>query len=71
MQLKPEQWAYESFVIAKNTTYPSLFKSVEVDQDYVDLAFRTSRKRVALGGLRLANIVSQIYTNATEIFNEI
>jgi hypothetical protein len=71
MQLQPEVWAYESFVVAKNTTYPALLKSVEVDQQYVDLTFNTSKKRVVLGGLRLANIVSKIYTNATGIVNEL
>lgn len=71
MQLQPSHWAYESFEIAKNTTYPKLFKSVEVDQEYVDLTFNTSKKRIVLGGLRLANLVTQIYTNTTGLLSEL
>ena len=60
-ELDPSVWAYESFRIAQNTTYPPMFTSNEITPEYQKLTTEASRKRVALAGFRLANLVISIY----------
>jgi hypothetical protein len=54
---EPAEWAYESFRVAMNTTYPHMMGSQQANKEYVDLSYWTARKRVTLGGLRLASIL--------------
>lgn len=68
--IKPEEWAYESFEVSKNTTYPHMIKTTQADEQYVDLTFQTCKKRVVLGGLRLANLVISIYSNSSQMIKE-
>lgn len=58
----PSVWTRESFNEARsNAVYGPLFDSNVVTQDYVNKAYALCRKKVVLGGLRLANILKEIY----------
>lgn len=67
--LDPSVWAMESFRIAQNTTYPPMFDSNQITADYQKLTYETCRKRVALAGYRLANLVIDIYEKNTQPFD--
>lgn len=62
----PSEWAMESFRVAVNTTYPTLLHSNSATPEYVELSYWTARKRVVLGGLRLASIIQEIFTNKVD-----
>lgn len=44
-----------------NTTYPFLENTNQITEEYIKLTYDTSRKRITLGGYRLANLVISIY----------
>ena len=69
-EIKPEVWALESFRVAQNTTYPHMLTTTDADPAYVTLTFETCKKRVVLGGLRLFNLVMNIYSNSTQLSEE-
>lgn len=41
-----------------------MFTSNKITQEYSDLAYETSKKRITLAGYRLANIAINIYEKA-------
>ena len=47
-----------------------MMKTNEAGEEYTQLAYETSKKRITLAGYRLANCISQIY-NKTEKTNDI
>lgn len=57
-------WAHESFEFARNVTYPHFLTTNKVTEEYVALAYETCKKRIALAGYRLANLVIDIYEKA-------
>lgn len=63
-ELNPMVWAYESFEFARNVTYPHFLTTNKVTEEYVALAYETCKKRIALAGYRLANLVIDIYEKA-------
>jgi hypothetical protein len=54
-------WAQESFLIAQNTTYPFIATTNKLTDDYINLTYETSKKRITLAGFRLANYIKDIY----------
>ena len=62
--IDPAVWAQESFRIAQNITYPHIFKTNQLDEEYTTLAYETSRKRITLAGYRLAHWIVDIYKKA-------
>ena len=63
--LDPSVWAMESLRFAQNTTYPFVENTNKVDEQYSQLAYETSKKRVVLAGYRIANLVIAIYEKAS------
>lgn len=59
--IEPMNWAMESYRFAQNTTYPPMFTSNKISQQYSDLAYETAKNRVTLAGYRIANLVMSIY----------
>ncbi len=64
--IDPSHWATESFEIAKNTTYPRMQATNTADEEYTQLVYETSKKRITLAGYRLANFVIDIYEQSTQ-----
>lgn len=57
----------ESFLIAQNTTYPFMMKTNVADEQYTNLVYETSRKRITLAGYRLANVVIDIFNQNSKV----
>jgi hypothetical protein len=57
-------------LVAQNTTYPFMMTNNEATEEYTNLVYETSRKRITLAGYRLASFVIDIYgTNMTKVEN--
>jgi hypothetical protein len=54
----------ESYRLAENTTYPLMFTSNKITNEYSDNAYTLSKKRITLAGYRLANLVIKIYEDS-------
>lgn len=66
---KPEDWALESYDIAKNWIYPAYYaaktKTPTIDQDYVDEMSPVVNEQLAKGGVRLAALLEQALGSPT------
>lgn len=60
-EIDPLVWMKESFLIAQNTTYPFVMKTNIANEEYTNLVYETSKKRITLAGYRIANIVMNIF----------
>ena len=61
----PAVWTRESFDEARSDlVYAPLFQTNVVSQDYIGKAYALCRKKVVLGGLRLANVLKEIYLSS-------
>ena len=61
--IDPAEWAKESFLIAQNTTYPFMMKGNKATEEYTNLVYETSRRRITLAGYRLANFAMSIFSS--------
>jgi hypothetical protein len=68
--IDPAEWAKESFLIAQNTTYPFMMKTNKATEEYTNLVYETSRKRITLAGYRLANFVISIFSQNSSVKSE-
>ena len=62
--LDPAVWATESLLFSQNSTYPHVQKSNKFDEKYISETYEICKKRILIGGYRLANIIDHIYTNS-------
>lgn len=58
-------WAMESYRFSQNTTYPLMFTSNKITQQYSDQTYEAAKNRVTLAGYRIANLVISIYGKGT------
>ena len=57
----PSDWCYESYLDGVNYAYNGVELNQKLSQEYVDRAWQVVKKRLALGGYRLADLLTQIY----------
>lgn len=57
-------------MIAQNTTYPFMMKGNRATEEYTNLVYETSRKRITLAGYRLANFAMSIFSSNSTIKGE-
>jgi hypothetical protein len=55
-----EEWAAESFSIAKNKVYP-LFEEGDLNPEYRNLVMEVTGDQIILSGLRLANVIKMLF----------
>jgi len=58
------KWTNESFEVSKEAVYPTVEPNTPLSQAYIDKAQDAILKQIALGGLRLAYVIQQIFGNA-------
>lgn len=63
--INPMNWAMESYRFSQNTTYPHMFTSNKITQQYSDQTYEAAKNRVTLAGYRIANLVISIYGQGT------
>ena len=54
-------WCLESYLEAVNYAYNGAQLNQQLTQDYIDRAWLVVKKKIALGGYRLADILSKLY----------
>jgi hypothetical protein len=59
--LNATHWTEEGLAIAKDKIYPFMANSNVISESTRSIWFDIARERVALGGYRLANLISAIY----------
>jgi len=65
------KWTLESFEVSKEAVYPTVEPNTPLSQAYMAKAQDAIQKQIALGGLRLAYVIQQIFGSAaTETVNE-
>ena len=52
-----DQWALESFELAKSAVYPGVTPNVPLTQAYIDANQDLIKRQVVLGGLRLSYVI--------------
>ena len=57
----PEDWANESFNIVASFVYKNIQENTSLSKDYISKGQFITRKRIALGGYRLADTISYIF----------
>ncbi|HSS22757.1 MAG TPA: S1/P1 nuclease [Pyrinomonadaceae bacterium] len=58
---KPEDWAAESFDLAKSVVYSDVIRGKDPAKEYEDRAMAEGEKRIALAGYRLAQMLNQFF----------
>lgn len=64
MPLDPEVWANESMSIAKNLVYKGIHPHQELATEYVGQAIPVAKRRIVLGGMRLAHLIEEVFKNS-------
>lgn len=63
--LNPMSWSEESHKIAENHVYKGIEEGAKVPQEYIDRTLSLAERQVVLGGHRLANLISKIFSGKT------
>lgn len=60
-KLDPHDWAMESYALAVSVTYKNITEGSAPSASYTEEAQKLSRKRLALAGYRLANVLNTLF----------
>ncbi len=58
---KPEEWASESFDLARSVVYSDVSRDTEPSEDYRRRAIDVGQRRIALAGYRLAQMLNRLF----------